>query len=267
MINKMLGFFPAPDALLLLATTNGEIDILEQAVLNGTPNADGSRPECLTQKVQRLCGLDEPGIVVCAACASSSAAVAEGAAMIRTKGEAGSGNIVEAVRHLRQVIGDMRALTALRPEELPTRAKELQAPIELVRRVAETGRLPVPNFAAGGIATPADAALCRQLGAEAVFVGAGAGMGVDSGLPDFRGNEGFWKAYPPFAERGLSFIDMASPDWFDADPALAWGFYGHHLNVVPHAFADANGDAYADQHANGYTDSYAVAHADGDKHP
>ncbi|MDH3521672.1 MAG: pyridoxal 5'-phosphate synthase lyase subunit PdxS [Myxococcales bacterium] len=99
--------------------------------------------------------------------------LAEGAAMIRTKGEAGSGNIVEAVRHLRQVIGDMRGLTALRPEELPARAKELQAPLELVRHVAKTGRLPVPNFAAGGIATPADAALCMALGAEAVFVGSG----------------------------------------------------------------------------------------------
>jgi pyridoxal 5'-phosphate synthase pdxS subunit len=99
--------------------------------------------------------------------------IAEGAAMIRTKGEAGSGNIVEAVRHLRQVTGDMRALTALRPEELPTRAKELQAPVDLVRHVASTGRLPVPNFAAGGIATPADAALCMALGAEAVFVGSG----------------------------------------------------------------------------------------------
>jgi pyridoxal 5'-phosphate synthase pdxS subunit len=99
--------------------------------------------------------------------------IAEGAAMIRTKGEAGSGNIVEAVRHLRQVCGAMRALTALRPEELPARAKELGAPLELVRRVAQTGRLPVPNFAAGGIATPADAALCMSLGAEAVFVGSG----------------------------------------------------------------------------------------------
>jgi pyridoxal 5'-phosphate synthase pdxS subunit len=99
--------------------------------------------------------------------------VAEGAAMIRTKGEAGSGNIVEAVRHLRRVFGDIRGLTALRPEELPSRAKELRAPPDLVRRVAETGRLPVPNFAAGGIATPADAALCMALGAEAVFVGSG----------------------------------------------------------------------------------------------
>jgi pyridoxal 5'-phosphate synthase pdxS subunit len=99
--------------------------------------------------------------------------ISEGAAMIRTKGEAGSGNIVEAVRHLRRVCGEIRAVRALRPEELPARAKELGAPLELVRRVAETGRLPVPNFAAGGIATPADAALCMALGAEAVFVGSG----------------------------------------------------------------------------------------------
>ena len=97
----------------------------------------------------------------------------EGAAMIRTKGEAGSGDIVEAVRHLRQVVGDMRALTVASQEELPARAKELRAPLELVRYVAATGKLPVPNFAAGGIATPADAALCMSLGAEAVFVGSG----------------------------------------------------------------------------------------------
>ena len=99
--------------------------------------------------------------------------ISEGAAMIRTKGEAGSGNIVEAVRHLRQVCGEIRALRSLAPEELPARAKDLRAPPDLVRRVAETGRLPVPNFAAGGIATPSDAALCMALGAEAVFVGSG----------------------------------------------------------------------------------------------
>ncbi len=99
--------------------------------------------------------------------------IAEGAAMIRTKGEAGSGNIVEAVRHLRQVFGDMRAVQALRSDELFTRAKELGAPIDLVRFVHAHGKLPVPNFAAGGIATPADAALCMSLGAEAVFVGSG----------------------------------------------------------------------------------------------
>jgi pyridoxal 5'-phosphate synthase pdxS subunit len=99
--------------------------------------------------------------------------ISEGAALIRTKGEAGSGNIVEAVRHLRTVFGQIRSLAALSSEEVPARAKELRAPLDLVRRVAEAGRLPVPNFAAGGIATPADAALCRSLGAEAVFVGSG----------------------------------------------------------------------------------------------
>jgi pyridoxal 5'-phosphate synthase pdxS subunit len=99
--------------------------------------------------------------------------IAEGAAMIRTKGEAGSGNIVEAVRHLRQVNGDIRRLTSLRHDELPTAAKEHDAPLALVEKVAELGRLPVPQFAAGGIATPADAALCMSLGAEAVFVGSG----------------------------------------------------------------------------------------------
>jgi pyridoxal 5'-phosphate synthase pdxS subunit len=99
--------------------------------------------------------------------------ISEGAALIRTKGEAGSGNIVEAVRHLRTVFGQIRSLAALSSEEVPARAKELRAPLDLVQRVAATGRLPVPNFAAGGIATPADAALCRSLGAEAVFVGSG----------------------------------------------------------------------------------------------
>ncbi len=99
--------------------------------------------------------------------------IGEGAAMIRTKGEAGSGNIVEAVRHLRCVTGEIRAIQARRPEELMARSKELQAPIDLVRFVHEHGRLPVPNFAAGGVATPADAALCRILGAESVFVGSG----------------------------------------------------------------------------------------------
>jgi pyridoxal 5'-phosphate synthase pdxS subunit len=99
--------------------------------------------------------------------------IGEGAAMIRTKGEAGSGNIVEAVRHMRSVISGMRRLTTLGPEELMTEAKNLGAPYELVRWVAKAGRLPVPNFSAGGIATPADAALMMQLGAEAVFVGSG----------------------------------------------------------------------------------------------
>ena len=99
--------------------------------------------------------------------------IGEGAAMIRTKGEAGSGNIVEAVRHMRALTSGIRRLTTLSPEELMTEAKNLGAPYELVRCVARTGKLPVPNFSAGGIATPADAALMMQLGAEAVFVGSG----------------------------------------------------------------------------------------------
>ena len=99
--------------------------------------------------------------------------IAEGAAMIRTKGEAGSGNIVEAVRHIRTIVKEMKQLTVLGKEELVHRAKELQSPLEMVEWVAEHGKLPVPNFSAGGIATPADAALVMQLGAEAVFVGSG----------------------------------------------------------------------------------------------
>jgi pyridoxal 5'-phosphate synthase pdxS subunit len=99
--------------------------------------------------------------------------IGEGAAMIRTKGEAGSGNVVEAVRHMRAVQGSMRRLTILGDEELMAEAKELGAPYELVKLVAKTGKLPVPNFAAGGIATPADASLMMQLGAESVFVGSG----------------------------------------------------------------------------------------------
>ena len=99
--------------------------------------------------------------------------IAEGAAMIRTKGEAGSGNIVEAVRHIRAIVGQMKRLTTLGEEELVHEAKELGAPFELVAWIAKHGKLPVPNFSAGGIATPADAALVMHLGAEAVFVGSG----------------------------------------------------------------------------------------------
>src|SRR5580658_1712059 len=99
--------------------------------------------------------------------------IAEGAAMIRTKGEAGSGNIVEAVRHIRTIVKEMRQLTVLGKEELVAESKRHQAPLELIEYVAKHGKLPVPNFSAGGIATPADAALVMQLGAEAVFVGSG----------------------------------------------------------------------------------------------
>jgi pyridoxal 5'-phosphate synthase pdxS subunit len=99
--------------------------------------------------------------------------IGEGAALVRTKGEAGTGNIVEAVRHMRTVVSGIKRLTMLAPEELMGEAKNLGAPYELVRLIAETGKLPVPNFAAGGIATPADAALMMGLGAESVFVGSG----------------------------------------------------------------------------------------------
>jgi pyridoxal 5'-phosphate synthase pdxS subunit len=109
--------------------------------------------------------------------------IAEGAAMIRTKGEAGSGNIVEAVRHIRTIVKEMKQLTVLGEEELVHEAKNLQAPLELVQYVAKQGKLPVPNFSAGGIATPADAALVMQLGAEAVFVGSGIFKSSD---PDTR---------------------------------------------------------------------------------
>jgi pyridoxal 5'-phosphate synthase pdxS subunit len=99
--------------------------------------------------------------------------IGEGAALIRTKGEAGTGNVVEAVRHLRQIRQEVRRVTQLDDDELMSEAKQLGAPYELLRLVKAEGRLPVPNFAAGGVATPADASLCRQLGAETVFVGSG----------------------------------------------------------------------------------------------
>ena len=109
--------------------------------------------------------------------------ISEGAAMIRTKGEAGTGDVVNAVTHMRAVYGGIRRLQSLRSDELYTEAKNLQAPYELVRWVAENGRLPVVTFTAGGIATPADAALCMQLGADGVFVGSGI---FKSGDPDRR---------------------------------------------------------------------------------
>lgn len=110
--------------------------------------------------------------------------IGEGAAMIRTKGEAGTGNVVEAVRHARSVLGEIRRLTMMRPDEWMAYAKEIGAPYDLVKEVAETATLPVVNFAAGGIATPADAALMMQLGVDGVFVGSGI---FKSGDPAHRG--------------------------------------------------------------------------------
>jgi pyridoxal 5'-phosphate synthase pdxS subunit len=114
-----------------------------------------------------------PFVCGCTNLAEALRRIGEGAAMIRTKGEAGSGNIVEAVRHIRTVVSHLRKLTTLRDDELMTEAKNMGAPYDLIKEIAHTGKLPVPNFSAGGIATPADAALVRQLGAEAVFVGSG----------------------------------------------------------------------------------------------
>lgn len=118
-------------------------------------------------------GFKSPFVCGATCLAEALRRIGEGAAMIRTKGEAGTGNIVEAVKHLRRVNREIRELHSAPKEELMARAKELNAPYDLVRQVAESGKLPVPNFAAGGVATPADAALVMQLGAEAVFVGSG----------------------------------------------------------------------------------------------
>jgi pyridoxal 5'-phosphate synthase pdxS subunit len=130
-----------------------------------TPADEAHHVDKLAFKVPFVCGCRDLG--------EALRRIGEGAALVRTKGEAGTGNVVEAVRHMRAVMSGIRRLTLLQPEERMAEAKTLGAPYELVRLVAETGRLPVPNFAAGGIATPADAALMMALGAESVFVGSG----------------------------------------------------------------------------------------------
>ena len=130
-----------------------------------TPADDSFHIDKHAFKVPFVCGCRDLG--------EALRRIGEGAAMIRTKGEAGSGNVVEAVRHMRTVLGGVRRVQSLPFEELMTEAKNLGAPYELVVELHRTGKLPVPNFSAGGIATPADAALMRQLGAEAVFVGSG----------------------------------------------------------------------------------------------
>ncbi len=130
-----------------------------------TPADDNNHIDKFAFTVPFVCGARDLG--------EALRRIGEGAAMIRTKGEAGSGNIVEAVRHMRAMMSEMRRLTTLGEEELMAAARDLKAPYELVRMVAKTGALPVPNFSAGGIATPADASLMMQLGAQAVFVGSG----------------------------------------------------------------------------------------------
>jgi pyridoxal 5'-phosphate synthase pdxS subunit len=141
-----------------------EVDYIDESEVL-TPADEANHIDKWNFKVPFVCGATNLG--------EALRRIAEGAAMIRTKGEAGTGNVVEAVRHMRTITGDMRRLSSMDEAELPTAAKELQAPLDLVRMVAEKGELPVVNFSAGGIATPADAALMMQLGAEGVFVGSG----------------------------------------------------------------------------------------------
>src|SRR6202171_3758707 len=141
-----------------------QVDYIDESEVL-TPADEEHHIDKKTFKVPFVCGARNLG--------EALRRIAEGACMIRTKGEAGSGDIVEAVRHIRTIVREMKHLTVLGKEELVHEAKNLGAPLELVEWVAANGKLPVPNFSAGGIATPADAALVMQLGAEAVFVGSG----------------------------------------------------------------------------------------------
>jgi pyridoxal 5'-phosphate synthase pdxS subunit len=141
-----------------------EVDYIDESEVL-TPADEANHIDKWAFKVPFVCGATNLG--------EALRRIAEGAAMIRSKGEAGTGNIVEAVRHMRLITGEIRRLGSLEESELPSAAKELQAPLDLVRDVAERGRLPVVLFCAGGIASPADASLMMQLGAEGVFVGSG----------------------------------------------------------------------------------------------
>jgi pyridoxal 5'-phosphate synthase pdxS subunit len=141
-----------------------EVDYVDESEVL-TPADEANHIDKWAFKVPFVCGATDLG--------EALRRIAEGAAMIRTKGEAGTGNVVEAVRHMRTIQGGIRRLTATDQAELPSAAKELRAPLDLVKQIAEQGKLPVVNFSAGGIATPADAALMMQLGAEGVFVGSG----------------------------------------------------------------------------------------------
>ena len=152
-------------AITLLLHINNEEPIMCEVDHMLTPADAGHHVDKWAFRVPFVCGATNLG--------EALRRVAEGAAMIRSKGEAGTGNVVEATRHLRRIGGDIRRLGGLRGEELFAAAKELQAPYELVAEVAAAGRLPGVLFTAGGIATPADAALLMQLGAEGVFVGSG----------------------------------------------------------------------------------------------
>ena len=153
-----------------------EVDYIDESEVL-TPADEANHIDKWEFKVPFVCGATDLG--------EALRRIAEGAAMIRTKGEAGTGNVVEAVRHMRAIQGGIRRLASMDDSELAAAAKELRAPLELVRKVAAEGRLPVVNFSAGGLATPADAALMMQLGAEGVFVGSGIFKSADP--PPVRG--------------------------------------------------------------------------------
>jgi len=160
-----------------------EAQILQSLEIDYIDESEVLTPADLEHHIDKW-GFTVPFVCGCTNLGEALRRISEGAAMIRTKGEAGTGDIVNAVTHMRAVFGGIRRLGALRDEELYAEAKELRAPYELVRWVAEHGKLPVVTFTAGGIATPADAALCMQLGADGVFVGSGI---FKSGDPLARG--------------------------------------------------------------------------------
>jgi pyridoxal 5'-phosphate synthase pdxS subunit len=159
MAKARIGHFAEAQVLQAL-----EVDYVDESEVL-TPADEANHIDKWSFEVPFVCGATNLG--------EALRRISEGAALIRSKGEAGTGNIVEAVRHLRSIVGDIRALTQADPAERYGWAKKLQSPIDLVNEVADSGRLPVPLFCAGGIATPADASLVMQLGAEAVFVGSG----------------------------------------------------------------------------------------------
>jgi pyridoxal 5'-phosphate synthase pdxS subunit len=159
MAKARIGHFAEAQVLQAL-----EVDYIDESEVL-TPADESNHIDKLAFEIPFVCGATNLG--------EALRRIGEGAAMIRSKGEAGTGNVVEAVRHMREIVGGIKQLAQLGPEELAGAAKEHQAPLEVVREVAEHGRLPVPMFCAGGIATPADAALMMQLGAEGNFVGSG----------------------------------------------------------------------------------------------
>ena len=159
MAKARIGHFAEAQVLQAL-----EVDYIDESEVL-TPADERNHIDKLDFEVPFVCGATNLG--------EALRRIGEGAAMIRTKGEAGTGNIVEAVRHMRTVQKGIRELQGMREDELYAAAKELRAPLGVVREVAELGELPVPNFSAGGVATPADASLMRQLGAQSVFVGSG----------------------------------------------------------------------------------------------